>query len=147
MKRFIPFFIAIFATLISCTEHGDFERRLAVADSLMNHEQADSAFRMLCGMNAEAESMPDALQMRHLLLRSNAQNKVDSLFTSDSIGNVLVEYYDQYGTPNEQMLAHYIKGCAYRDMGDQPATLRIAPDIDIYVFDYNELKTQFKSIE
>ena len=23
----------------------------------------------------------------------------------------------------------------------------IAPDIDIYVFDYNELKTQFKSIE
>ncbi|MBQ2457978.1 MAG: hypothetical protein II275_07480, partial [Bacteroidaceae bacterium] len=95
---------------------------------LMNHGQADSAFRMLCGMNAEAESMPDALQMRHLLLRSNAQNKVDSLFTSDSIGNVLVDYYDQYGTPNERMLAHYMKGCAYRDMGDQPASLRCYND-------------------
>ena len=121
-------FLLIAAIFTACTEHGDFERRLTTADSLMNHGLADSAFRMLCGMNVEAESMPDALQMRHLLLRSNAQNKVDSLFTSDSIGNVLVEYYDQYGTPNEQMLAHYIKGCAYRDMGDQPASLRCYND-------------------
>ena len=118
----------LIATLMACTEYGEFERRLAVADSLMTHELPDSAYRMLCGMDAEAESMPDALQMRHLLLRSNAQNKVDSLFTSDSIGNVLVEYYDQYGTPNERMLAHYMKGCAYRDMGDQPATLRCYND-------------------
>ena len=129
MKTLRKTYIFLFlATLMACTEYGAFERRLATADSLMNHGQADSAFRMLCGMNAEAESMPDALQMRHLLLRSNAQNKVDSLFTSDSIGNVLVEYYDQYGTPNERMLAHYIKGCAYRDMGDQPATLRCYND-------------------
>ena len=129
MKTLRKTYIFLFlATLMACTEHGAFERRLATADSLMNHGQADSAFRMLCGMNVETESMPDALQMRHLLLRSNAQNKVDSLFTSDSIGNVLVEYYDQYGTPNERMLAHYIKGCAYRDMGDQPATLRCYND-------------------
>ena len=120
--------ILLAAIFTACTEHGDFERRLATADSLMTHELPDSAYRMLCGMNAEAERMPDALQMRHLLLRSNAQNKVDSLFTSDSIGNVLVEYYDQYGTPNERMLAHYMKGCAYRDMGDQPATLRCYND-------------------
>ena len=129
MKTLRKTYIFLFlATLMACTEYGAFERRLATADSLMNHGQADSAFRMLCGMNVETESMPDALQMRHLLLRSNAQNKVDSLFTSDSIGNVLVEYYDQYGTPNERMLAHYIKGCAYRDMGDQPATLRCYND-------------------
>ena len=121
-------FLLLATALMACKQHTDFERRLATADSLMNHGQADSAYRMLCGMNVEAESMPDALQMRHLLLRSNAQNKVDSLFTSDSIGNVLVEYYDQYGTPNERMLAHYMKGCAYRDMGDQPATLRCYND-------------------
>ena len=129
MKTLRKTYIFLFlATLMACTEYGEFERRLATADSLMNHGQADSAFRMLCGMNAEAERMPDALQMRHLLLRSNAQNKVDSLFTSDSIGNVLVDYYNAHGTPNERMLAHYIKGCAYRDMGDQPATLRCFND-------------------
>ena len=129
MKTLGKTYIFLFlATLMACTEYGEFERRLATADNLMNHGQADSAFRMLCGMNAEAESMPDALQMRHLLLRSNAQNKVDSLFTSDSIGCLLVNYYDAHGTPNERMLAHYIKGCAYRDMGDQPATLRCFND-------------------
>ena len=129
MKTLRKTYIFLFlATLMACTEYGEFERRLTTADSLMNHGQADSAFRMLCGMNAEAESMPDALQMRHLLLRSNAQNKADVLFTSDSIGNLLVDYYDQHGTPNERMLAHYIKGCAYRDMGDQPAALRCYND-------------------
>ena len=129
MKTLGKTYIFLFlATLMARTEYGEFERRLATADSLMNHEQADSAFRMLCGMNAEAESMPDALQMRHLLLRSNAQNKAYVDFTSDSIGCLLVDYYDAHGTPNERMLAHYMKGCAYRDMGDQPASLRCYND-------------------
>ena len=124
MKTLRKTYIFLFlATLMACTEYGEFERRLTTADNLMNHGQADSAFRMLCGMNAEAESMPQSLQMRHLLLRSNAQNKANVLFTSDSIGNVLVDYYNQHGSPNERMLAHYIKGCAYRDMDDLSATL------------------------
>ena len=128
MKRFIPFFIAFLVSLMSCTEHGDFERRLAVADSLMTHEMPDSAYRMLCGMDAEAEEVSEPLRMRHLLLRSNAQNKAYVDFTSDSIGCLLVDYYTAHGTPNERMLAHYIKGCAYRDMGDQPASLRCYND-------------------
>ena len=116
--------LLIAAIFTACTEHGDFERRLAVADSLMTHEMPDSAYRMLCGMNEEAEEVSEPLRMRHLLLRSNAQNKAYVDFTSDSIGCLLVNYYDAHGTPNERMLAHYIKGCAYRDMGDQPASLR-----------------------
>ena len=129
MKTLGKTYIFLFlATLMACTEYGEFERRLTTADSLMNHGQADSAFRMLCGMNAEAESMPQSLQMRHLLLRSNAQNKAYVDFTSDSIGCLLVDYYTAHGTPNERMLAHYIKGCAYRDMGDQPASLRCYND-------------------
>ena len=119
----------LLATIFTaCTEHGDFERRLAVADSLMTHEMPDSAYRMLCGMDAEAEEVSEPLRMRHLLLRSNAQNKAYVDFTSDSIGCLLVDYYTAHGTPNERMLAHYIKGCAYRDMGDQPASLRCYND-------------------
>ncbi|MBQ5664086.1 MAG: hypothetical protein IIV19_06635 [Bacteroidaceae bacterium] len=128
MKLQYIFPLFFLATLMSCTEYGDFERRLAVADSLMTHEMPDSAYRMLCGMNEEAEHMPDAQRMRHLLLRSNAQNKAYVDFTSDSIGCLLVDYYTAHGTPNERMLAHYIKGCAYRDMGDQPASLRCYND-------------------
>ncbi len=129
MKTLRKTYIFLFlATLMSCTEHGDFERRLAVADSLMTHEMPDSAYRMLCGMDAEAEEVSEPLRMRHLLLRSNAQNKAYVDFTSDSIGCLLVDYYTAHGTPNERMLAHYIKGCAYRDMGDQPASLRCYND-------------------
>ena len=129
MTLFRTLLILLIATIFTaCTEHGDFERRLAVADSLMTHEQPDSAYRMLCGMDAEAEEVSEPLRMRHLLLRSNAQNKAYVDFTSDSIGCLLVNYYDAHGTPNERMLAHYIKGCAYRDMGDQPASLRCYND-------------------
>ena len=120
--------ILLAAIFTACTEHGDFERRLATADSLMTHEMPDSAYRMLCGMNEEAEEVSEPLRMRHLLLRSNAQNKAYVDFTSDSIGCLLVNYYNAHGTPNERMLAHYIKGCAYRDMGDQPASLRCYND-------------------
>ena len=120
--------LLIAAIFTACTEYGDFERRLAVADSLMTHELPDSAYRMLCGMDAEAEEVSEPLRMRHLLLRSNAQNKAYVDFTSDSIGCLLVNYYNAHGTPNERMLAHYIKGCAYRDMGDQPASLRCYND-------------------
>ena len=126
LQYFFP--LLFLATLMSCTEHGDFERRLTTADSLMTHEQPDSAYRMLCGMNEEAEEVSEPLRMRHLLLRSNAQNKAYVDFTSDSIGCLLVDYYDAHGTPNERVLAHYIKGCAYRDMGDQPASLRCYND-------------------
>ena len=129
MKRFLLIILPFLATIFTaCTEHGAFERRLAVADSLMTHELPDSAYRMLCGMDAEAEEVSEPLRMRPLLLRSNAQNKAYVDFTSDSIGCLLVNYYDAHGTPNERMLAHYIKGCAYRDMGDQPASLRCYND-------------------
>ena len=129
MTLYRTLLILLIATIFTaCTEYGDFERRLAVADRLMTHEQPDSAYRMLCGMDAEAEEVSEPLRMRHLLLRSNAQNKAYVDFTSDSIGCLLVNYYDAHGTPNERMLAHYIKGCAYRDMGDQPASLRCYND-------------------
>ena len=76
MKRKSILFLLLALAFVACTKRSnEFERSLIVADSLMNHEQADSAYRMLCTMNVEAESLPRTQQMRYLLLRSNAQNK------------------------------------------------------------------------
>jgi hypothetical protein len=108
---------------VACTEHGEFERRLAVADSLIAAEP-DSAYRMLDAMSDEARQMPQAKRMRHLLLRTQAQRHAGIGFTSDSISNLLVSYYNAHGTPNERMTAHYLKGCSYLELGDEPATLR-----------------------
>ena len=114
--------LILISMLTACTSHNAFEKSLSTADSLMR-EQPDSAYRLLYAMEPKAASMPQALQMRRLLLLSNAQNKVYKPFTSDSIGILLTEYYSRNGNANERMLAHYIKGCAYRDLGDQPAAL------------------------
>ena len=116
-------FPLLLTALVACTEHGDFERRLAVADSLMAAEP-DSAYRMLDAMSDEAGQMPQAKRMRHLLLRTQAQRHAGIGFTSDSISNLLVSYYNAHGTPNERMTAHYLKGCSYLELGDEPATLR-----------------------
>ena len=104
-------------------QKGEFQSQLAIADSLMRTD-ADSAFRMLCGMDSLASRMPKSQRKEHLLLRCNAQNKADSLFTSDSLGLLLTRHFDRKGTPNQRMLAHYVLGCAYRDMGDSPSALR-----------------------
>lgn len=116
-------FPLLLTALVACTEHGEFERRLAVADSLMAAEP-DSAYRMLDAMSDEAGQMPQAKRMRHLLLRTQAQRHAGIGFTSDSISNLLVSYYNAHGTPNERMTAHYLKGCSYLELGDEPATLR-----------------------
>ena len=62
-------------------------------------------------------------RMRHLLLLTNAQNKCDTVFRSDSIQRLLVDYYESHGTANERMLAHYLLGRAYYDMGEMPMSL------------------------
>ena len=116
-------FPLLLTALVACTEHGEFERRLAVADSLIAAEP-DSAYRMLDAMSDEAGQMPQAKRMRHLLLRTQAQRHTGIGFTSDSISNLLVSYYNAHGTPNERMTAHYLKGCSYLELGDEPATLR-----------------------
>ena len=111
-------------SLGSCQrDDAGFRKQLAGADILMRTD-ADSAFHWLCAMDSLAAHMPEQLRMEHLLLRCNAQNKADSLFSSDSLGLVLTRYFDSKGTAHQKMLAHYVLGCAYRDMGDSPSALQ-----------------------
>lgn len=112
---------------VACTDHKEFKEILDRAETMMN-EYPDSAYVMLYDINGITEGLPFSLQMRHLLLQGNVQNKAGIRFTSDSIGKTLVEYYSDHGTSNERMLAYYIQGCAYRDMTDWPSTVRCFND-------------------
>mgnify|MGYP002623977321 FL=1 len=59
-----------------------------------------------------------------LLAEAEEMNRNDSLFTSDSMGLVLVRHYDHWWhTRNHRLRAYYMLGCAYRDMGEAPAAL------------------------
>ena len=62
-------------------------------------------------------------RMRHALLTALAQNKAYVPFTTDSVLLEVADYYDRHGTPNQQVEAHYLLGCAYRDLGEAPRAI------------------------
>ena len=51
-------------------------------------------------------------------------NQADTVFRSDSLQRILVDYFDRHGTADDRMLAHYLLGRAYYDMGEMPAALQ-----------------------
>ena len=62
-------------------------------------------------------------RMAHVLAEADRQNQAyDSITGVDSLV-LATQYYDRHGTPNERMRAHYLLGCAYRDMGEAPKAL------------------------
>ena len=62
--------------------------------------------------------------MTQVVERADRQNKAyDSITHVDSIA-MAVEFYDRHGSANEQVRAHYLQGCAYRDMGEAPLALQ-----------------------
>ena len=52
-----------------------------------------------------------------------AQNQADTVFRSDSLQRILVDYFNRHGSANEKMLANYLLGRAYYDMGETPLAL------------------------
>ena len=70
----------------------------------------------------------DSRQMHEALMQAKAQNENFEPFTTDSTMLRVVDYYDAHGSANEQMLAHYLLGCVYRDLGDAPRALECYHD-------------------
>lgn len=83
-------------------------------------EHPDSALKQLDSLRLEKAEWPKSLRMRYDLLEAKAQNKAFIPFTTDSIAKDFTIYYDNNGSANERMLAHYLLGCAYRDLGEAP---------------------------
>ena len=69
-------------------------------------------------------------EMDALLDRADSMNRAYIPMT-DGIDSLLLEatrYYDRHGDANQQLRAHYLLGCAYRDMGEAPAALQSYQD-------------------
>ena len=127
--------------MIGCTGNG-YTLELQRIDSLID-SHPDSALAQLDSLKTEKNGWPRARRMRYELLRAKAQNKAFVDFTTDSIAKVFTDYYDSHGTTNDRVLAHYLLGCTYRDMGETPRVVNCymdaievadtaAPDFDFY---------------
>lgn len=104
--------------MMGCTD-GRYSAVLSQIDTLME-AHPDSALQRLDSLRSQKESWPKSLRMRYDLLEAKAQNKAFVDFTSDSIAKEFTRYYDSHGTANERMMAHYLLGCVYRDLGEAP---------------------------
>ena len=107
---------------MACSGQHEQRAKLDRIDSLMN-DHPDSALTMLDSLKAEKANWSKSLCMRYDMLHLKAENKAFAPLTSDSIAKNLVNYYDAWGNANEQMMAHYLLGCVYRDKGDSPRAI------------------------
>ena len=111
----------IFVLLLLCAcGNRDAQRMLDRAEAVMSDNPSE-AITILDSIGDDGLSRSQ--RMRRLLLLTNAQNKCDTVFRSDSIQRLLVDYYESHGSANDRMLAHYLLGRAYFDMGEMPLSL------------------------
>ena len=121
MKR-IAFFALTLSLLVSCGTRREYKDALLRAETAMD-EHPDSALLILDSLGQYETEFSRHFRMQYQLHRQNAVNKTSDKFTSDSLCQVLVHYFDRHGTVNERVLAHYLLGRAYTDMGDAPQAI------------------------
>lgn len=123
MRRLLLLVMVFPLLMVSCSRGGkELAAKLHLADSLIEAEP-DSGVALLVSLREQVEDASKANRYRYQLLLAKAMNKAYVPFTSDSVMKDVAQYYDHHGSPNEQMMAHYLLGCAYRDMGSLPQAL------------------------
>lgn len=121
MKKLLYIIIGV-AFLMACSERREYVDMLERAKALM-HDEPDSALMIIDSLGQHEAEFGKSFRMRYRLHRLNALNKVDTLFRSTDEAKELAEYFDDHGTPNEQMLAYYLLGRAYYDIHEAPMAL------------------------
>ena len=117
--RNLVYIICILGVVLSGCTGTSRQPQLVATDSLLQ-TSPDSSLHQLKRMDVP-QSRAD--RMYYYLLLADACNKCYDTLPSDSILQEVADFYDRYGTPNEQVRAHYLLGCVYRDMGEAPMAL------------------------
>ncbi len=112
--------------LFACTDRR-YPTTLVAADSLCA-VNPDSALSLLTQYKDSIQTASKAHRMYYHLLLADAMNKSYVDMSTDSILKEVADYYDRHGSANEKMRAHYLLGCAYRDMGEAPMALQCYQD-------------------
>lgn len=124
-KLAILFPLFALGLLVACADHHRVASRLVELDSLVD-ACPNSALAILDTLGNEGFDEFNHMYLE--LLRGKAMNKAYVKFTSDSAMLEVARYFDRHGDANQRMLAHYVLGCAYRDMGNAPRALECYQD-------------------
>lgn len=123
-RREIVIVLSICAMLLQtgCLERQEYREMLSRAETLVD-EHPDSALTVLDSLEQHRADFGKSFLMRYRLHRLNTLNKMDSAFRSTDEAKTLANYFEDHGTPNEQMLAYYLLGRAYHDTHEAPMAL------------------------
>lgn len=88
----------------------------------------DSAHTLLMEADSLIPQQSEKTRMRHAVLMAEANNKLYLPLPPDTLFQTVVDYYDHHGTPNQQLKAHYLLGCIFRDQGEAPMALQCYED-------------------
>ena len=125
---FQPIIVLVLALLSFACTSSQHRAVLDSADSLMN-ARPDSALTLLNALLPDTTRMSKGDLMRFHLLRTNAENKCDTVLTARhaALMRRVCDYYDNRSSrrfANDRILAHYLLGRCYSDMGEAPAALQ-----------------------
>ena len=67
-------------------------------------------------------------EMLALLDEADSLNRAYAQLPADSLLRRAADFFDRHGSRNEQVRAHYLLGCAYRDQGQAPEALQAWQD-------------------
>ena len=115
--------LLVCSTLFACSYKNDAEKALDKATQLLE-TKPDSSLAILDSIRVRYKDWSKSQRMQYELIYAQAQNKAYIDFTTDSIVLSVAEYYNNHGSDSERMLANYMVGCAYRDLGDAPSALK-----------------------
>ena len=83
----------------------------------------------------------DRNRMRAELDSINQRNRNDQPFTAADV-QPYVDFFDDHGTPNDRLLAHYLLGRAYHDHGEAPMALQCYQDAYRQELDHIQLSVK-----
>lgn len=128
MRRYLGIFAAVLLLIAAAIIFGNDDNqcppRLARIDSLMDRNPRAAYDSLLHIGSQHVYDGDKAMEMRLLMLKAKAQNKLYLPMPSDTAFNEVVEYYDSNGSANDRMLSRYLLGCIYRDRNDGPKAVR-----------------------
>ena len=121
MRR-VSYLLLLIVLLVACSERQAYVEALGRAKAMVNERPSD-ALAILDSLGTHESDFGKHFRMQYRLLRLNTLNKLDTVFHSTTEAQTLADYFDDHGTSNEQMLAHYLLGRAYYDLHEAPMAL------------------------
>lgn len=121
MRR-VSYLLLLILLLVACSERRAYVEALGRAKAVLG-EHPSEALAILDSLGTHESDFGKHFRMQYRLLRLNTLNKLDTVFHSTTEAQTLADYFDDHGTSNEQMLAHYLLGRAYYDLREAPMAL------------------------